>query len=200
MQSLLNHNTFGIDQACKKIMEPATVEELKAMLPDLRSDQLLIIGGGSNLLLTKDFDGIVLHPMMKGIEIVEENGSSILLRCGAAEVWDDVVEYAVAHKYFNMENLSLIPGEVGASAVQNIGAYGMEAKDIIEKVEAVEIATGKEYIINAEDCCYAYRYSRFKDEWKGRFVVTHVTYRLSKTFEPKLDYGNLRSTDRKSVV
>lgn len=189
MTSLLNHNTFGINQSCKALYEPTTVKELKDILPCLRNEPLLIIGGGSNLLLTKDFDGNVLHPCIMGKEI---NGE--LLRCGAGEEWDSVVEYAVENGLYDMENLSLIPGEVGASPVQNIGAYGMEAKDIIYKIEAVEISTGKEVVINPEDCHYAYRYSRFKDEWKGRYVVTYVTYKLSHSFTPRLDYGNLRTT------
>lgn len=189
MTSLLNHNTFGINQSCKALYEPTTVKKLKDILPCLRNEPLLIIGGGSNLLLTKDFDGNVLHPCIMGKEI---NGE--LLRCGAGEEWDSVVEYAVENGLYDMENLSLIPGEVGASPVQNIGAYGMEAKDIIYKIEAVEISTGKEVVINPEDCHYAYRYSRFKDEWKGRYVVTYVTYKLSHSFTPRLDYGNLRTT------
>lgn len=197
MQSLLNHNTFGIDQSCRCLYEPRSVEELIALLPELRKEPLLIIGGGSNLLLTKDFEGNVLHPLIfgKDVSTSESDGAdTIFLRCGAGEVWDDVVAFAVENGYYDMENLSLIPGEVGASAVQNIGAYGMEAKDIIYKVEAIDLQTGNAVSFSNEECCYAYRYSRFKADWKGRYVVTHVTYRLSKTFTPRLDYGNLRST------
>lgn len=189
MTSLFKHNTFGIDQSCKALYEPTSVEELKSILPQLRKEPLLIIGGGSNLLLTRDFEGNVLHPCIMGREIHGE-----LLRCGAGEDWDSVVEFAVQNGLYDMENLSLIPGEVGASPVQNIGAYGMEAKDIIHKIEAIEIATGDEVVIDPKDCHYAYRYSRFKDEWKGRYVVTYVTYKLSHTFTPRLDYGNLRTT------
>ncbi len=194
MQSLLKHNTFGIDQSCKALFEPSSVEELKAMLPQLITEPLLVIGGGSNLLLTKDFDGNVLHPMMKGIEILPQENGTALVRCGAGEVWDDVIAYTIEQGLYDMENLSLIPGEVGASAVQNVGAYGMEAKDIIYKVEAVEIATGNDYCFSNEELHYAYRQSIFKNEWKGRFIITHVTYRLSRSFTPRLDYGNLRTT------
>lgn len=192
MVSLLHHNTFGIDQSCRALYEPTSVEELKTTLREIAGEPLLVIGGGSNLLLTKDFEGVVLHPVIKGIE-VSESGDDVYLRCGAGEVWDDVVSYAVRHGYNDMENLSLIPGEIGASAVQNVGAYGVEAKDIIDSVECVEILTGADVTFQASDCAYAYRYSKFKDEWKGRYVVTHVTYRLSKRFTPRLDYGNLRS-------
>ncbi|MBQ0074825.1 MAG: UDP-N-acetylmuramate dehydrogenase [Prevotella sp.] len=197
MKSLLKHNTFGIDQSCRELYEPTTVEELLAIRPKLLNEPLLVIGAGSNLLLTSDFNGNVLHPMIKGIELVDDAEpmpGKVLLRCGAGETWDDVVDYAISNCYYDMENLSLIPGEVGASAVQNIGAYGMEAKDLIYKVEAVEISTGKKFTFNNADCCYAYRYSIFKSDWKDRFVITHVTYRISTTFTPRLDYGNLRKT------
>ena len=202
MQSLLYYNTFGIDQSCRALYESDSVSVLQALLPALRNQPLLVIGGGSNLLLTKDFDGNVLRPAIKGITIVsDDDADSVLLRCGAGEVWDEVIAYAVAHGYYDMENMSLIPGEVGASAIQNVGAYGMEAKDVIHTVEALEIATGNAATFTCADCCYAYRYSRFKAEWKGKYIVTHVTYRLSKTFTPRLDYGNLRAVlERKGIT
>ena len=190
MQSLLNHNTFGIDQGCNALYEPTSVEELRATLAMLCKEPLLVIGGGSNLLLTQDFEGNVLHPLIKGIEVSEKD-AYILMRCGAGEVWDEVVDYAVSHGYYDMENLSHIPGEVGASVVQNIGAYGMEVQDVVYKIEAIETETGKEVVITPEECDYAYRYSKFKGEWKGRYVVTYVTYKLSKNFTPRLGYGNL---------
>lgn len=194
MKSLLNHNTFGIDCSCKAIYEPSSVEEVKSSLAELKDAPLLIIGGGSNLLLTKDFDGNVIHSAIKGIQVTDTEGSPyIYIRCGSGEVWDDVVAYAVEHGMYGMENLSVIPGEVGASAVQNIGAYGAEVKDIIYKVEAVEIATGKNVTITPADCQYAYRYSRFKGEWKNKYFITYVTYRLNRRFTPHLDYGNLRN-------
>lgn len=122
------------------------------------------------------------------------NPDLVFLRCGSGEVFDDVVAYAVEHGYHGAENLSIIPGEVGASAVQNIGAYGVEAKDIIYKVEAVEIATGKVMVFDNHDCQYSYRQSKFKHEWKDKYLVTHVTYRLIKAFVPDLDYGNIRAS------
>ena len=121
------------------------------------------------------------------------NPDWVFLSCGSGEVFDDVVAYAVEHGYHGAENLSIIPGEVGASAVQNIGAYGVEAKDIIYKVEAVEIATGRVVVFDNADCEYSYRQSKFKHEWKDKYLVTHVVYRLQKTFCPDLDYGNIRS-------
>lgn len=192
--SLLSHNTFGIDSRCKRYVEFDAVGEMQEMLPRLarEGEPLLILGGGSNLLLTKDFAGTVVHCAIKGYSrhFVE---SGVLLRCGAGEKWDNVVEKCVVNDWYGAENLSLIPGEVGASAVQNIGAYGAEVKDIIYKVEAVEIATGDIHWFTNRECQYAYRQSRFKQAWKGRFVITHVTYQLSERFTPQLDYGNIRA-------
>ena len=202
--SLLAHNTFGIDAKCSRFVEYASVEEAQQLVVSLtEADQpLLILGGGSNLLLTGDYQGTVLHSAIKGIEVMENSSfenqedekGSVFLKCGSGEVFDDVVAYAVEHGYHGAENLSIIPGEVGASVVQNIGAYGVEAKDIIYKVEAVEIATGKVVTFANADCQYSYRQSKFKHEWRGKYLVTHVVYRLSKTFTPDLDYGNIRAS------
>ena len=202
--SLLAHNTFGIDAKCSRFVEYASVEEAQQLVVSLtEADQpLLILGGGSNLLLTGDYQGTVLHSAIKGIEVMENSSfenqedekGSVFLKCGSGEVFDDVVAYAVEHGYHGAENLSIIPGEVGASVVQNIGAYGVEAKDIIYKVEAVEIATGKVVNFDNADCQYSYRQSKFKHEWRDKYLVTHVIYRLSKTFTPDLDYGNIRAS------
>lgn len=194
--SLLAHNTFGIDAQCSRFVEYYSLEEAQQLVASLTTadEPLLILGGGSNLLLTGDYKGTVLHSAIKGIRVVEEDVDAVLLECGSGEVFDDVVAYAVAHGYHGAENLSVIPGEVGASAVQNIGAYGVEAKDIIYKVEAVEIATGHVVIFKNADCEYSYRQSKFKHEWRDRYLVTHVVYRLTKTFAPDLDYGNIRTS------
>ena len=202
--SLLAHNTFGIDAKCSRFVEYASVEEAQQLVASLtEADQpLLILGGGSNLLLTGDYQGTVLHSAIMGIEVMENSSfenqedekGSVFLKCGSGEVFDDVVAYAVEHGYHGAENLSIIPGEVGASAVQNIGAYGVEAKDIIYKVEAVEIATGKVVNFDNADCQYSYRQSKFKHEWRDKYLVTHVIYCLSKTFTPDLDYGNIRTS------
>lgn len=191
--NLLKHNTFGIDASCNRFIEFSSVSELLAVCRHLTEEDcpLLLLGGGSNLLLTGDFHGTVLHSAIKGVEKVSEEEGTVLVRAGSGEVWDDFVAYCVAQGWHGLENLSLIPGEVGASAVQNIGAYGVEAKDFIECVEAVEIATGRRVTLENEECGYAYRQSRFKQDWRNRFVVTHVVYRLSTTFVPQLDYGNL---------
>ena len=188
--SLLRHNTFGIDAKCKRFIEYSSVEEAQQvarMITD--ADQpLLILGGGSNLLLTGDYNGTVLHSGIRFLEQTDE----CHVRCGSGFIWDDVVDYCVANNLYGAENLSIIPGEVGASAVQNIGAYGAEAKDLIECVEAVEIATGQICRFTNTECAYSYRQSKFKHAWKNRFLITAVTYKLSKTYNPKLDYGNIR--------
>ena len=196
--SLLRHNTFGIDAMCSRFMEYADEKEAQQVASVLRETELpfLIIGGGSNLLLTHDFEGIVVHSAMKGCQV-----KGTQLTCGSGVVWDDVVALSLDAELYGMENLSLIPGDVGASAVQNIGAYGVEAKDFIVCVEAVEIATGQIRTFTNADCQYGYRDSRFKHDWKNRYLMLRVTYQLSDTFRPKLDYGNIRAElERKGIA
>jgi len=194
--SLLAHNTFGIDVKCRRFVEYESLKEAIEVSRSLDETDfpLLILGGGSNLLLTGDYKSTVLHSAIKGIELVDgaPKGSQYI-RCGSGEEWDDVVEYCISHNLYGAENLSIIPGEVGASAVQNIGAYGAEVKDLIVEVEAVEIATGSIFVFGNSDCQYSYRQSRFKREWKDKYLVTHVTYCLSCIFCPRLDYGNIKT-------
>ena len=188
--SLLAHNTFGIDARCSRFLEYETVEEARLVAQVLASSDTpyIIIGGGSNLLLTRDFEGIVVHSVLKGCAFQDTR-----MVCGSGVVFDDAVAMSLDHRLYGMENLSLIPGDVGASAVQNIGAYGVEVKDFIVGVEAVEIATGRLCTFSNADCQYGYRDSRFKHEWKNRYLITHVTYQLSADFHPHLDYGNIRA-------
>ena len=192
---LLAHNTFGMDVEASVFVEYESVTELKEILLHqlCPEGKWLHIGGGSNLLFTGDFDGMILHSAIKGFEVVSENEDEVLVRAGAGEVWDDFVAYTVEKGWYGAENLSLIPGEVGASAVQNIGAYGVEAKDLIVKVDTLEVETGKERVFGNEECGYAYRESVFKHALKGKYIVTHVTYRLFKKPSYRLDYGNVRA-------
>lgn len=192
---LLAHNTFGMDVEASVFVEYESVTELKEILLHqlCPEGKWLHIGGGSNLLFTGDFDGMILHSAIKGFEVVGENEDEVLVRAGAGEVWDDFVAYTVEKGWYGAENLSLIPGEVGASAVQNIGAYGVEAKDLIVKVDTLEVETGKERVFGNEECGYAYRESVFKHALKGKYIVTHVTYRLFKHPSYRLDYGNVRA-------
>ena len=187
--SLLAHNTFGIDTRCSRFLEYETIEEAQQVAQVLASSDtpFIIIGGGSNLLLTRDFEGIVVHSALKGCSF-----EGMRMVCGSGVVFDDAVAMSLEQGLYGMENLSLIPGDVGASAVQNIGAYGVEVKDLIVEVEAVEIATGRLCTIKNADCQYGYRDSRFKHDWKNRYLVTHVTYQLAADFQPHLDYGNIR--------
>lgn len=192
--SLLPHNTFKMDVKAARFVEYASEEELAAFLSSGGlASPYLHIGGGSNLLFLSDYPGLVLHSAVKGVETVAETDGWIELRVGAGMVWDDFVDYVVGKGWYGAENLSLIPGEVGASAVQNIGAYGVEAKDLIVSVDAVEAATGRHRRFSNGECGYAYRDSIFKKELKGRYFVTHVTYRLSKLPVFHLDYGNIRA-------
>ena len=192
--SLKAHNTFGIEAKCKRFLEFENEREAIEVAAILRTagEPYIIIGGGSNLLLTKDFDGIVVRSAIRGYEF-EAADSCCRMTCGSGEVFDDMVAASIEAGYSGMENLSLIPGDVGASAVQNIGAYGVEAKDFIVSVAMVEIATGNVCTITGEECEYSYRQSRFKHDWKNRFLITRVTYALSRTFVPHLDYGNIRA-------
>ena len=198
--SLLHANTFGIDVCAARYVEYESVDELRGLLMGDESGDavtqrgpVLHIGGGSNLLFTGDFPGVVLHSAIKGMEVTAETDDWVEVRVGAGEKWDDFVAYAVEHQWYGAENLSLIPGEVGASAVQNIGAYGAEAKDLIVAVDTLEVDSGRVRRFLKEECGYAYRASVFKGELKGKFFVTHVTYRLGKHPVFHLDYGNIRA-------
>lgn len=192
MYSLLSHNTFGIDVNAARFLEYTSVDELKMLIAqNALTTPFLHIGGGSNLLFTKDYDGLILHSRIEGVEVMEEDERSVSVRVGAGVVWDDFVEYCVAHGWYGAENLSLIPGEVGASAVQNIGAYGVEVKDLITAIETVNFQ-GTERVYSVEECEYAYRNSIFKRPENKNVFVTYVHYRLSKEEGYTLDYGTIR--------
>lgn len=188
-------NTFHIEARCKRLVQIESVAELQKQLAALTSADgpLLVVGGGSNLLFTKDYPGTVFHIAIPGISHVRTEGDDVYVRVGAGVVFDELIAHCLDNGWYGAENLSLIPGEVGASAVQNIGAYGVEAKDLIHEVEVVDTSSCQPLVIAAEDCHYGYRQSRFKGEWKGKYVVTHVVFRLHATFVPHLDYGNIRS-------
>ena len=194
--SLKNHNTFGFDVVAKKFVEyeneAELIEFLKANAPTInRCEQWLHIGVGSNLLFLGDFDGTILHSAIKFIEF-DEQKENAFVRVGAGVIWDDFVAEMTERSFCGAENLSLIPGEVGAAAVQNIGAYGVEIQDIIAKVEAIEIDTLQKKIFDVSECKYGYRESIFKTDLKGKFIITAVVFRLSKIPTLKLDYGTLK--------
>lgn len=185
-------NTFGLDVKAGRWLEYASVEELKALIAEGQiSSPYLHVGSGSNLLFLGDFEGTVLHSAIRSIEMVNQDAEKVWLRVGAGVIWDDFVAYCVERGYYGAENLSLIPGEVGASAVQNIGAYGVEVKDMISCVETVDVH-GDKRVFGVEECGYAYRNSVFKRPDMKSFFVTHVTFALNKAEQYTLNYGTIR--------
>ena len=191
--SLENHNTFHIQAKARWFMEYDNEEELNRILRDEFFQECLSlhIGEGSNLLFINDFDGVVVHSRIKGIAVTDDTPQSVLLRVGAAERWDDVVAFAVSQGWGGIENLSNIPGEAGAAAVQNIGAYGAEIKDTIETVETYNQLSFEKCIFTNEECRYGYRHSYFKETGHDPYIITHINLRLQKTPQYRLDYGNL---------
>ncbi len=191
--SLEKHNTFHLPVKTRWFMEYGTEQELEKILRDEYFQECLSvhIGEGSNLLFLNDYNGIVLHSAIKGITMAEETEQEVVLRIGAAERWDDVVAYAVSQGWSGIENLTDIPGETGAAAVQNIGAYGVEIKDVIVSVEAYNQLSFEKCIFPVSACGYSYRYSIFKDTQQEPHIITYVTIRLSKLADFKLEYGNL---------
>ncbi|HUC83072.1 MAG TPA: UDP-N-acetylmuramate dehydrogenase [Flavisolibacter sp.] len=181
--SLKAYNTFGIDATANYFARFENVAELEALLAAReyqRAETKLVLGGGSNVLLTKDVEGIVLKNEIKGIDVVKEDAEHIYVRSGAGESWHGLVMHCVENGFAGMENLSLIPGNVGASPMQNIGAYGVEVKDIFHELEAYHLHDKTTVRFSLEDCAFGYRESVFKRKYKGQFVITSVTFRLAK--------------------
>ena len=189
--SLKNHNTFGVDAKAKYFATFNSEEELADLLKSeiTQKEPLFILGGGSNILLTKNFDGLVLANEIKGIEIVSENENYNTIKVGAGEVWHDFVLWSIDKNLSGIENLALIPGLVGASPMQNIGAYGVEVKDVVESVDFIEIDSGNKKTIENSACNFGYRDSIFKHELKGKVVITKVVLKLSRTPLNKTTYG-----------
>ena len=199
-QDLTKMNTFGMKVKARCFMEYDSVADLVDIEFEELARPVLHIGGGSNLLFTDDFKGTVLHSKINFIEILEE-GSDVLVSVGSGVVFDDFCAWAAKEGLWGVENLSYIPGEVGASAVQNIGAYGVEVKDVIRKVYCYDTVEEEFVSFGVEECEYGYRDSVFKDpEVKGRYIVTHVVFALSRTPQPRLDYGHLRDAVMASSV
>ena len=194
--SLKNYNTFGVEAYSRHFFEFTELEDLTEFLQantSWKNEALFLLGGGSNLLFVTDFDGLIIHPNVPGVQVVRETRNQAWLEVGAGEDWDRFVDYCVKSEYYGLENLSLIPGTVGAAPVQNIGAYGVEVKDFVDTVNGFDLKTMSAYSIPAEQCSFAYRNSIFKNELKNRFIVTSVIFRLEKFPEFKLDYGTLKA-------
>jgi len=191
--SLLAYNTFGIDAKADFFIEYESSSDLQAVLclETVKNNRILHIGGGSNLLFLNDYKGVVLHSAIHSITKVSEDNSSVFIEVGSSVNWDDFVGYCVDHGWGGVENLSLIPGEVGASAVQNIGAYGVEVQEVIVKVKTVEIETAGLRTFSKDECLYGYRDSVFKKELKGKYIITSVLFRLQKIPVFRLHYQHL---------
>lgn len=188
-------NTFGIEAEASAVIYYDSEKGLIKTIQRLRAYDdnipLLLVGEGSNLLFLSDYKGFVLKSNIKGFTIKQETEDDVLVEVGSGEICDEFIEQAIQHGWYGMENLSLIPGQVGAAAVQNIGAYGVEAQDVIEEVKGISMKDGSERIWKQKDCGYGYRQSIFKGELWGKYAISHVTFRLKKHFEPKLQYGGL---------
>lgn len=190
--SLKNYNTFGIDVKAKKFVSISTLEELKEVLSI--ENEIFLLSGGSNMLLTKDIDKTVIHIDLKGITILEESNDQVVVEVYAGEDWHQFVLWCVNHGLGGIENLSLIPGNVGTCPIQNIGAYGVEVKDVIESVETIEIKSGKTKTFSNSECEFGYRNSIFKNTLKGKFVITKVRFKLTKVkHNLNTSYGAIES-------
>ena len=193
--SLLPFNTFGIDVKAKYFCEIETIETLQELLQNdvFKTNQYLVLGGGSNILFSKDFDGLVIKNNIKGKSVIENNNEFAVIEAFAGEVWHELVLFCIENNFAGgIENLSLIPGSVGASPIQNIGAYGVEIKDIFLKLEALNIKTGQIETFTNEECKFGYRESIFKNVAKNQYIITKVYYKLDKTKPLHVEYGAIK--------
>ncbi len=200
--SLKPYNTFGIEAYAKELIRLDSIHEAIHLFESKKIDleQLLILGGGSNVLFTKDFEGTILLNCIKGIELIDEDESNVYLKVGAGENWHQFVLYCIQNEYAGLENLSLIPGCVGASPMQNIGAYGVEVKDLITKVDAIDLTNGQIVQFTNEECRFGYRTSIFKTSHKNQFLISHVSFQLKKRPEFKISYGAIQQQLKDSGI
>jgi len=194
--SLLPYNTFGIDASARYLVNATSVDEMHEIstLPIMQAinNQRLVLGGGSNILLTGNYNGLVIKNEMKGIEVLREDDEHVYVQCAAGENWHQFVLYCITHHYAGVENLSLIPGNVGASPMQNIGAYGVEIKDVFHELQAFHVDEKIMITFNAAQCEFGYRESVFKKKEKGKYIITHVTFRLNKKPVFHTSYGAIQ--------
>ncbi len=192
---LLKLNTFGVDVKAKYFVSINTINELIEIKKNnvFKDLQLLILGGGSNILFTKDFDGLVILNNIKGKEIIDQNHQSVFLKIGAGENWHELVMYCVDNGWGGIENLSLIPGNTGTAPMQNIGAYGVEIKETFVELEALEIASGKIVKFNNSDCEFGYRESVFKNKMKNQYIILNITLELKKNPVLNVNYGDVKA-------
>jgi len=200
-KSLKNFNTFGIDCYAKYFISISSQDELSEALKSNKHTNLFILGGGSNMLLTKDIDALVLHIDLKGIEVVNETNSHVFLKVNAGENWHEFVQYCIKNDFGGIENLSLIPGNVGTAPIQNIGAYGVELEDVFENCLALDIETLQKVEFSKIDCKFGYRNSIFKNEAKGKYIITDVTFKLTKhTHNKSISYGAIKDELAKNRI
>ncbi len=193
-KSLKEYNSFGIDVKAKNFISITSENELKQTIRKVYASELFILGGGSNMLLTKDLDKTVVHVNLKGKEILEEDDASVLVCVKSGENWHQFILWCLENNFGGLENLSLIPGNVGSAPIQNIGAYGVELKDSFVSCEALNVQTLETTVFSKEECCFGYRNSVFKNELKNRFVITSVTFRLTKKeHQLHTGYGAIQS-------
>ena len=189
--SLRGRNSFGVDQRAARLVEFETAEDLRTFFAAGIPGRWTVLAGGNNILFTEDYDGVLLTPVARQIALLSDDGDEVRLRVEAGVEWDDLVEWAVERGLWGIENLSLIPGKAGAAPVQNIGAYGCEAKDAIEQVHMFCVENCKCMTLDAAHCGFGYRESVFKHDLKGRVIITAIEIRLSHTPRPKLGYGDV---------
>lgn len=189
--SLEKYNTFGLDVIADNFAEFSNLDELRFIFKQINERKWYVLGGGSNTLFVKDYDGVIIHPMSNKIKIVCQDELSVRVLVDAGVIWDDFVAWSVENGFYGAENLSYIPGCVGASPVQNVGAYGVEAKDIISCVEIYLPHLDKVSIYTNQECKFGYRDSVFKNELKNKTVILRVEFVLQKKFKPNLSYGNI---------
>jgi len=194
-KSLRPHNTFGIDVSASKYVEIYDEDELKTLLnlTEFKNDPKLVLGGGSNILFTRDYNGIVIKNSIPGMKIIFEDEKHSLVKAGAGVVWNDLVLFAIEKNLGGIENLISIPGSVGAAPVQNIGAYGEELQNIFHSLKGIYIESGNEAVFNKEDCAFGYRDSIFKNELKGKFIITYIILELNKNPQPVFNYGTIKN-------
>ena len=192
--SLKPYNTFGIDVNATYFVDVKTIKTLQEVLKEKASDPMFILGGGSNMLLTKDVDALVLHINLKGIEIVKETDKTVVVKAMAGENWHDFVLWCLERHFGGIENLSLIPGNTGTAPIQNIGAYGVELKDVFISCEAIHIKTQSKRVFTKAECKFGYRESVFKQDLKGEYIITSVNFKLTKTnHKLHIDYGAIKA-------
>ncbi len=189
--NLRDRNSFHVVQHAERLVEFDTAEDLRELFGARRPEKWMVLAGGNNILFTRDYDGLLLTPKGADIRILAEEGDRVRVRAEAGVEWDDLVAWAVGHDLWGLENLSLIPGKVGAAPVQNIGAYGAEAKDCLESVECFCVDTLNTLVLARGHCGFGYRESVFKRALKGRVIILAVTFSLSRTPHPELGYGDV---------